>query len=454
MKHGRNVRPRAKRSLNQQPVARPSTMIRALAADVESSQKKTKASAPSAVVFADMKDSTPVSQATQDNWFTELVFQHNGILIRAFAEYGGRYIKEVGDEVMMSFVSRKQQPKSAATRAILGAVSAQRDLARFNSKRRSGLTLIESKIGIAWVSEARTFDRFERPDIIKVGGTSVSTAPDLLGFGVNRAARIASIAEPRQIVIDESLYRAAKRDSSLLDQRRISFSEPRLYRKLKGVDEPVVVREVIYSRAKIGLTENEIECLALIDLPHRSDVKNLLRALKNQVFGKRGKFPGQLHYGNLLFGNRSLVLRITAFDLEEHKKLMSDVLKTLTLEVGTYDKSSVMAHSFFIYGASAKPNQGLAHHAVLVLFGLYAETRESMENFLTAFGYRQRIQVYDRGLLFGEFEAFAILSASDAHSLSRMLVSRAWREKHEGVTVRRFEVYPMWQEQPRVKSPV
>lgn len=449
-KYPRTKRAAARASKRSQMSVQIRAIIKALKEETKSSASVTIDGPASAVVFADMKDSTPESEKTPDNWFAQLVFNHNGILIRAFAEYGGRYIKEVGDEVILCLTGGHKRA-NAATRAILGAVLAQRTLAAFNKTKRPKLRVIKTQIGIVWVPESQTFDRLPRIAEIRVAGKTVETAPDLLGFHVNRAARIASIAEPEQVVIDESMYKRAQK--SLLTQAGVRFSEPRVFRKLKGVEEEVLVREVIYSNVnkQIGLGENTIESLALIDLPHKENSRRLLNQVR-KVFEEKGLFPDQLLYANLLFGSRSLVLRLRAFDLEEHKEIMTEVLRTLIDEVDEHHKSSIMAHSFFIYGGS-RHTGSLEQHSVLVLFGLYADSRENMERFLQFFfDGRHRIQVYDCGLLFGEFEAFAILSASEAYSLSDMLMKREWALKHSNVTVRHFEVYPMWQRNQRPTS--
>jgi hypothetical protein len=104
-----------------------------------------------------------------------------------------------------------------------------------------------------------------------------------------------------------------------------------------------------------------------------------------------------------------------------------------------------MAHSFFIYGSkNGRPESVLRRHAVLVLFGLFASDQDSMRDFLEeVHGNNGRnIHVFDSGLLLGEFEAFAILEAPDLKALIGILEARKWAR--HGVTLRRFEIYPIW----------
>ena len=117
------------------------------------------------VMFSDIVDSTVMSQELGDEQWRELVADHFSLLALLCEKHGGTLVKRMGDGTMTVFKS--------ARAAVDTAVEVQRSLAE---------TVVEVRIGIHT-------------------GDSLRHDGDCYGVAVNKAARIAGIADGGEIVI-------------------------------------------------------------------------------------------------------------------------------------------------------------------------------------------------------------------------------------------------------------
>jgi class 3 adenylate cyclase len=117
------------------------------------------------VMFTDIKDSTHISQEFGDDQWRELIANHFSLLARITENNGGTLVKKLGDGTMTVFKS--------ARAAIDAAVEIQRGLTKSAVKVRIGIHT----------------------------GDSVRQQGDYYGVAVNKAARIAAIAEGGDIVV-------------------------------------------------------------------------------------------------------------------------------------------------------------------------------------------------------------------------------------------------------------
>lgn len=145
-------------------------------------------------------------------------------LVRAFhrasrssvSRFGGRVVKFMGDGVLAEFPS---------TRAAVGAAAALREaFERRASEEDLGEVALRSGIH---------------------AGDVVTSEGDILGDGVNTAARLHEVAEPGEILVSDAVY------LQLRQRREIEF-EPRGERELKGVG-----RVKVYAATPSGTIELE-----------------------------------------------------------------------------------------------------------------------------------------------------------------------------------------------------
>ncbi len=156
-----------------------------------------------AVWFADLVDYTALAAADEDEALG-LVEDLQSVARRVIEDHGGRVVKFVGDAVLAEFPSAGEGVRSAL--ALPG------ELAIWRSSR----------------------GRVPRPVRLGVHVGEVATTPDgdVLGDGVNIAARIQSAAGPDQVVCSEDVVRHLRKRSEF------GFDELG-ERSLKGLEEPV-----------------------------------------------------------------------------------------------------------------------------------------------------------------------------------------------------------------------
>ena len=151
-----------------------------------------------AVVFADIVGYSDLSSRDEVQAL-QLVRVFQTVSRAAVARFGGRVVKFLGDGVLAEFPS---------SRAAIGAAATLRDeFARQAAEEGLGEASLRSGIHT---------------------GDVVASEGDILGDGVNTAARLHAVAEPGEILVSEAVYRQ-------LRQRRELAFEPRGERELKGV---------------------------------------------------------------------------------------------------------------------------------------------------------------------------------------------------------------------------
>ncbi len=124
------------------------------------------------IVFTDIVNSTILTNVVGDRIWSETINWHDKIVSQAISEHGGNLVKTLGDGTMSSF--------SSARGALMAASSIQETISKSTREPK-----IEVRIGI------------HTGDVIKTKG-------DFLGTVVNKAARIASAAEPCQIFVSDA----------------------------------------------------------------------------------------------------------------------------------------------------------------------------------------------------------------------------------------------------------
>ena len=142
-----------------------------------------------AVGFADLVGFTSLTRHVDEEQLARLVDRFEGIAADTIAEYGGRVVKTVGDEVMFT-----------AEEAGVGA-----EIAVCLSERIGGdESLPELRVGVAC-------------------GTVLSRLGDVYGEPVNIASRLTSAARPGSVLVDRELAAALEGD----DRWRLRRVPPR-----------------------------------------------------------------------------------------------------------------------------------------------------------------------------------------------------------------------------------
>ncbi len=162
-----------------------------------------------AVLFADITGSTRLYETIGDSAAKRLVDACLGVLRAVTAEFGGRVIKTIGDELMCVFPS----PDAVAQ----AACEMQSRISEDDSATQHGLSI---RIG------------FHAGPLIEESG-------DVFGDAVNTAARITDLAKAGQIITTEAA--AHMMSPELRDSTRGMGSFP-----VRGKTESIAVCEVIW----------------------------------------------------------------------------------------------------------------------------------------------------------------------------------------------------------------
>ncbi|WP_245272835.1 adenylate/guanylate cyclase domain-containing protein [Microvirga lotononidis] len=162
------------------------------------------------------------------------LISHREVLDRLIAEYGGRIANTAGDSVLAEFPS--------AVEAVQCAVRVQNALIQENQDTPAERSL-QFRIGV------------HVGDVMVRGG-------DLLGDGVNIAARLESIAEPGGVCLSEAAYGYARKALPL------AFADLGL-QKVKNFEEPVRAYSVgLISTASASFTPgNSPDMPPILDIP-------------------------------------------------------------------------------------------------------------------------------------------------------------------------------------------
>lgn len=151
---------------------------------------------PLTVVFTDLEGFTEWTAREGDEAASRLLAEHHQVVRPIIAGRGGRLVKRLGDGLLLTF----PQPE-AAVLACLELVDAQPEPLRL----RAGLH----------------------------GGSVVVTRDDVIGHVVNLAARVAEVAEGREVLATADVTAA-------VDLPNVTFGDTRAER-FKGIEEPITV---------------------------------------------------------------------------------------------------------------------------------------------------------------------------------------------------------------------
>ena len=155
---------------------------------------------PVAVLFADLAEFTPLTEAMGDTAAAEVVERFSDMVRAAVSIFDGRLLKQIGDEFMLIFPSGAQ------------AVACGRGL-------------------MVQASEERQFPG------LRLGahsGTALYREGDYVGTTVNVAARVASVAARGQFLVTEAILRDCRDVSAMSVGRHL----------LKGLQGPIELYEV------------------------------------------------------------------------------------------------------------------------------------------------------------------------------------------------------------------
>jgi TolB-like protein/class 3 adenylate cyclase/Tfp pilus assembly protein PilF len=162
-----------------------------------------------AIVAADVAGYSRLTGADEEGTLERLRTLRHETLDPAIREHHGRIVKTTGDGLLIKFAS--------VVDAVRGAIAIQRDMTRRNTEV-SPERRIQFRIGINL-------------------GDVVAEGDDLLGDGVNVAARLEGIAEPGGICLSRAAYDQARGKIDLAAQ---DLGEQRL----KNIAEPVRVFKI------------------------------------------------------------------------------------------------------------------------------------------------------------------------------------------------------------------
>jgi len=166
------------------------------AADDASAAMSLGTATPLTVVFTDLEGFTEWTAREGDEAASRLLAEHHQIVRPIIAGRGGRLVKRLGDGLLLTF----PEP-AAAVLACLELVDAQPE-----------------------------------PLCLRAGlhcGSVVVTRDDVIGHVVNLAARVAEVAEGREVLATADVTAA-------VDLPNVVFGETRAER-FKGIDEPITV---------------------------------------------------------------------------------------------------------------------------------------------------------------------------------------------------------------------
>lgn len=147
------------------------------------------------LMFTDVEGSTRHAQELGDREFTRMMAEHISLVSRSAGRWHGQVIKTVGDGALLSY--------SSARSAVASAVEIQ-----------------------------RATETEKAPYKIRIGihaGDVVRTDSDVMGFAVNKAARVASAAAGGQIVVSSVVRELVGYDPSF----RFGSS---FFAELRGID--------------------------------------------------------------------------------------------------------------------------------------------------------------------------------------------------------------------------
>ena len=193
-----------------------------------------------AILAADVVGFSRLTGADEDRTLARLRALRSDLLDPTFAVHNGRVVKRTGDGAIVEF------------RSVVDAVRCASEIQNSMIERNAGLPperRIEFRIGI------------------HLGDVVEESDGDLVGDGVNIAARLEGVAEPGAICLSEDAYRQVK---SQLDLAISDLGET----KLKNIADPIRVYSLQFggvvtakATSSIGTTTPAVPALSLPDKP-------------------------------------------------------------------------------------------------------------------------------------------------------------------------------------------
>jgi adenylate cyclase len=187
---------------------------------------------PVTVLFADIRGFTPLSEQMDAREVVDMLNDFFGVMTAAIFQSNGTLDKFIGDCVMALFgapIPSERSPRNA----LVAAVRMQQQVARLGEERiQRGLAPIRIGIGL-----------HHGPAVVGNIGSAERMQYTAIGDTVNIAARLVSRAEPGQILVSETLYKAAGGSDLFRDLGEIS---------VKGRDAQVRVYSVDWERIVQG----------------------------------------------------------------------------------------------------------------------------------------------------------------------------------------------------------
>jgi adenylate cyclase len=187
---------------------------------------------PVTVLFADIRGFTPLSEQMDAREVVDMLNDFFGVMTAAIFQSNGTLDKFIGDCVMALFgapIPSERSPRNA----LVAAVRMQQQVARLGEERiQRGLAPIRIGIGL-----------HHGPAVVGNIGSAERMQYTAIGDTVNIAARLVSRAEPGQILVSETMYKAAGGSDLFRDLGEIS---------VKGRDAQVRVYSVDWERIVQG----------------------------------------------------------------------------------------------------------------------------------------------------------------------------------------------------------
>lgn len=188
----------------------PSLVIASIAEKIfrllQSNLRDTKKTKVVPVAMFDLSGSTKLKLREGHSVGTRLAIEHNLLCEQIAEKYEGIVIKHMGDGVFLQF----NDPVNAC-RAAVSIKKAVVENGRFATKGAVTIGVVEQ---------------------LEIGGIK-----DLLGSTIDRCARMTSMANPNQVLIDQTMMGVT--ESFLRDDKELIISEP-ITRRAKGIGEILI----------------------------------------------------------------------------------------------------------------------------------------------------------------------------------------------------------------------
>lgn len=153
------------------------------------------------VMFADIRGFTRLSEKLPPEMLMATLNQYFEIMVEVIFKYDGTLDKFIGDEIMAIWGAPIPQ-EDHGLRAVRAAYEIRERLKLFNEQRETeGDVALEVGIGIN-----------SGQMVAGYSGASQTLSYTVLGDAVNVASRLCSHAEPREVLISDSLHEAALRE--------------------------------------------------------------------------------------------------------------------------------------------------------------------------------------------------------------------------------------------------